>query len=154
MSAPYDSEEDTLAHQERVATLMRTIIYNLQDQSSTHDNSKLESPEKEIFDEFTPKLKSTTYGSDEYKDFLKEMKVALDHHYAHNRHHPEYFENGIQDMTLLDLIEMRTDWKAATERHADGNLANSIETNKRRFDMPLPIVNLLVNTAKHLGWFE
>ena len=31
-----------------------------------------------------------TYGSDEYKACLTEMKPALDHHYAANRHHPEH----------------------------------------------------------------
>ena len=63
--------------------------------TSKADNSKLESPEKELFDEYTPKLKDCTYGSDEYKEFLKGLKVALDHHYANNSHHPEHYENGV-----------------------------------------------------------
>ena len=35
-----------------------------------HDASKMEDPEVEIFDEFTPKLKTSTYGSEEYKGLL------------------------------------------------------------------------------------
>jgi len=34
-----------------------------------------------------------TYGSDEYKECLKQMGVALRHHYLHNRHHPEFWES-------------------------------------------------------------
>jgi len=39
----------------------------------------------------TPKLAGSTYGSEEYKAFLGQMKPALDHHYAVNDHHPEHF---------------------------------------------------------------
>jgi hypothetical protein len=89
------------------------MINELSKRAVNHDKSKLESPEKEIFEEYTPKLKGTTYGSEEYKEFLKEMKPALDHHYANNRHHPEHFKNGVNDMNLFDLLEMAADWLAA-----------------------------------------
>ena len=56
----------------------------------THDRTKLETPEREMFGEMTHKLRGLTYGSPEYKQCLSEMK-ALPHHYAHNRHHPEFF---------------------------------------------------------------
>jgi hypothetical protein len=55
------------------------------------------------------------------------------HHYAHNAHHPEHWPGGIKDMSLLDLIEMIVDWKAASERHADGDIEKSITINKQRF---------------------
>ena len=48
------------------------------------------------------------------------FKPAIDHHYANNRHHPEHWPNGINDMTLMDLIEMLADWKAATARNKNG----------------------------------
>jgi len=44
------------------------------------------------------------------------MKPALEHHYALYRHHPEHFQNGIDDMNLIDLVEMFADWKASSER--------------------------------------
>ena len=44
--------------------------------------------EKELFDKWTPILKTLEYGSEEYKDSLKNLKVALDHHYENNSHHP------------------------------------------------------------------
>ena len=107
----YDSREDTLKHKAQVKKYIESMIVELKERAITHDDSKLQEPEKSIFDEYTPKLSSTTYGSDEYKQYLKEMQVALDHHYLHNRHHIEHFEDGIQGMTLIDLCEnvMRLD---------------------------------------------
>jgi hypothetical protein len=111
----YDSTADTLNHSQRVGELMAQAIVELVDRAMRHDRSKTEDPELEIFNEFTPKLAKTTYGSDEYLGYLEAMGEGLAHHYAHNRHHPEHFLDGINDMTLLDLIEMLADWKAATE---------------------------------------
>jgi len=73
--------------------------------------ARLKSPEVEVFDEFRPKLKTSTYGSDEYKGFLEAMGNGPRHHYANNPYHPEHFENGVNDMTLVDLIEMLADCK-------------------------------------------
>jgi hypothetical protein len=148
----YDSKADTLLHIKRVAELMIQASIELLRRANVHDNSKLESPEKELFDKFTPKLKDCTYGSDEYKEYLKELKVALDHHYANNSHHPEFFKNGINGFDLFDLVECFFDWKAAGERHADGNIYKSIEINKDRFKLSEQICQIFTNTANRLGW--
>jgi hypothetical protein len=113
----YDSRPATLFHSQRVGELVIAVVKELLDRSTCHDRSKTESPEVEVFDEFRPKLKTSTYGSDEYKGFLEAMGNGPRHHYANNPHHPEHFENGVNDMTLVDLIEMLADCKAATERH-------------------------------------
>jgi hypothetical protein len=144
----YDSKADTLLHIKRVNQLMRIAARELIRRAKVHDISKLVSPEKELFDEYTPKLKNCTYGSDEYKGFLKELKVALDHHYKNNSHHPEHYKNGIDGFDLFDLIEMFFDWKAATERHADGDIIKSIEINKKRFDISEQICIIFRNTVK------
>ena len=148
----YDSKADTLLHIKRVSELMTQASCELIRRANVHDNSKLESPEKEFFDEFTPNLKASTYGSDEYKGFLKELKVGLDHHYANNSHHPEHYENGVNGFDLFDLIEMFFDWKAATERHADGNIYKSIEINKNRFEISDQICLIFKNTADRLHY--
>lgn len=144
----YDSKEDTLKHIRQVRELMERLEIALGNRRMGHDYSKLIEPEKAIFDEFTPKLKDSTYGSDEYKSYLEEMKTALDHHYQENRHHPEHFENGIQGMTLIDLCEMICDWKAATLRHADGDILKSIEINQIRFNYDDGFKQILLNTVK------
>lgn len=144
----YDSSKDTLEHIKRVGNFLYKITIELMSRAQQHDSSKLLSSEKEIFDIYTPKLKGSTYGSEEYKVFLKEMKVALEHHYAMNPHHPEHYQKGVDGMDLIDLVEMLCDWKAATERHANGSIDNSILINKKRFNISEQLVEILQNTVK------
>lgn len=148
----YDSTADTLKHIKRVAELMTNAVCILIYRSNVHDNSKLESPEKELFDRYTPLLKDVTYGSDEYKQFLEELQPALDHHYAHNSHHPEHHKEGVNGMDLFDLFEMFFDWKAATERHKDGDIYQSIIINQKRFNICPQISQIFLNTSKRLGY--
>lgn len=148
----YDSTNDTKEHIRNVHFFIDQIRKNLFNRRECHDFSKLQSPEKEMFDRFTPLLRDLQYGSPEYKQALVDMGPALDHHYEHNSHHPEHWENGIEDMSLLDLIEMLADWKAAGMRHKTGSLMDSLERNKVRFDISDPVYKILVNTAEELGW--
>lgn len=130
---------------------MRKYIRFFTDKLTTrgvlHDAAKLESPEVELFAEFTPKLAETPYGTEEYFECLKGLKPALDHHYATYRHHPEHFSGGVDDMNLIDLVEMVADWKAASERQKDGNLLKSIELNAQRFHIGDQLKQILLNTA-------
>jgi hypothetical protein len=148
----YDSRPDTEAHIRRVQELMAEATSNLYQRAAVHDASKLRDPEKALFDEYTPKLKTLTYGSDEYKACLAAMGPALAHHYAHNSHHPQFYPNGFDGMSLLDVLEMLADWKAAGERHADGSLAKSLEINRERFGLSPQLHAILVNTAREMGW--
>jgi len=148
----YDSAYDNMNHVDEVRNKIRQVVVDLEERAIVHDASKFEKPEKPIFDEFTPKLKDSTYGSDEYKQFLADMKPALDHHYAVNDHHPEHFQFGIKDMNLVQLIEMLCDWKAASMRHDDGDLGKSIEINADRFGYDKGLTAILWNTANYFGW--
>ena len=147
----YDSEEDTKEHIRRVRFYLVKCINEFSARAYNHDRDKIEDPvEKRLFDEYTPKLRDCTYGSDEYKEFLKGLKEGLDIHYKNNRHHPEHFENGIKDMNLIDLLEMICDWKAASERHADGDVYKSLVINKERFGYSDELYNILKNTVDFL----
>jgi hypothetical protein len=150
----YDSTADTLLHSRRVGELLVSVLDALAHRAVNHDLSKTKSPELEMFNEFTPKLKHSTYGSDEYKGFLAEMQEGLKVHYANNRHHPEHYREGISGMTLIDLIEMLADWKAATERHDDGDIQRSLEINQERFEIDDQLQAILTNTILLLGWFH
>jgi Family of unknown function (DUF5662) len=147
-----DSTVATLKHSRRVDELLLELMWEIGLRVTHHDESKLREPEKSMFDEFTPKLRDSTYGSEEYKGFLVQMGEALQHHYANNRHHPEHFENGVDGMTLVDLVEMLADWKAATERHADGDLEKSLKIQKERFGISDQLASILHNTAVEAGW--
>ena len=138
---------DTLQHIMRVRNLLNQCTYQLDLRGELHDQTKLKEPEVAFFTEFTPKLAHCTYGSEEYKANMIAMKPAIDHHNAHNRHHPEHHKNGIDDMNLIDLVELMCDWKAASERHNDGNIRKSLEINANRFGISPQLLRILENTA-------
>lgn len=177
-----DSTNETIEHIQRVCQLLDVFRSHLLQRAVVHDRSKLESPEKELFDEVTGALRGLTYGSPEYKEQLVRLKPALDHHYAYNSHHPEHFgylecngcfnryplnyearcavcNNGqfttrpnVAGMSLLDVVEMFCDWKAATERHADGSMEKSIQINRKRFEMSDQLAEIFENTRRELNW--
>lgn len=147
----YDSAQDTLAHIARVAHLLALCQEELAERANVHDNSKLEEPEKSAFDIATPKLAGLTFGSDEYKQALADLGPALGHHYASNSHHPQYYRDGVNDMNLFDIIEMLMDWKAASERHDNGDIVSSVEINVERFNIEPQLADVLRNTV-HFMW--
>lgn len=148
----YDSTADTLQHARRVAELVAPLAAELVQRGIQHDRSKTEEPELGVFNEHTPKLKASTYGSEEYHGFLAGMGAGLTHHYLANRHHPEHFTHGVEGMTLVDLLEMLADWKAATERHADGDLRRSLAVQRDRFGLSDQLMQILTNTAAYYDW--
>jgi hypothetical protein len=194
-----DSRIDTYRHIQTVQRFMGNVIGHLLRRQQVHDQSKLVNPEVEVFDEYTPKLATSTYGSDEYKGYLAGMKPALDHHYAANSHHPEHYRwrcgvcekrctdaewehapqgpndsgqrycpeccrfgmiyeaalvaeanKGLHGMSLLDILEMLCDWKAATLRHNDGDIRRSIEINQKRFGYSDELKQILLNTLDEI----
>ena len=145
---------ETQKHIEVVRKYIRSFVDRLITRGVEHDRSKLESPEVELFTKYTPKLATTTYGSETYNKYLSELQLALEHHYATYRHHPEHFEHGINDMNLLDIVEMICDWKAATLRQKDGNLLKSIAINAERFGIDEQLKQILLNTAKAFDEWE
>lgn len=145
------TNDHTRAHIEVVRNLLNMMVRELLHRGEIHDQSKLGDLERKTFVEFTPKLKDSTYGSEEYKGFLRDMKPALDNHYAENAHHPEHFQDGINGMTLIDVLEMLLDWKAATLRHDTGDIMRSLEINKERFGIDAQLMTILTNTVRYFG---
>ena len=151
-----DLTNETRKHISRVKEIIDIIINELNLRAINHDKSKLESPEREELNRMVPKLKHSTYGSEEYNQFLKELKPILDRHYKNNRHHPQHFQHDyinepywkpISEMNLVDIIEMLCDWKAATMRHADGDINKSLEINQKRFNYSDDIKKIFQNTV-------
>lgn len=148
----YDSRTATLMHSQRVGELLVMMVKEILDRATCHDRSKTLDPEVAVFDEYTPRLAQMEYGTQEYKDCLAGMGKGLAHHYAVNRHHPEFFTDGIAGMTLMDVAEMLADWKAATERVKNGDLGRSLDIQQERFGISRDLLAVLRNTAGHFGW--
>jgi Family of unknown function (DUF5662) len=155
----YDSRPDTQVHIDRVGDFLDKAILNLQQRKLIHDASKMVEPELSAFDIATPKLATLTYGSEEYKESLRDLGPALQHHFDFNDHHPEHYENGVQGMSLMALIEMLCDWRAASERVKQRTddpdkvktFADGLKFNQERFGYSDELANILTNTVKELG---
>lgn len=106
-------------HITRVQLLLKLTMTSLYERSFNHDLTKLHPPEFAVFDAQMERLQKVEFGSEEYKQALRDMRPALEHHYAHNRHHPEHFIDGVDGMTIIDLAEMICDWYAAASEKGD-----------------------------------
>jgi len=138
--------EATGKHRQLVMDAIAKIAASLMQRAVHHDNSKLQSPELEGFAACFSRLRSSTYGAPDYIPAV--LQPTLEHHYAANRHHPEHFKDGINEMTLVDLVEMFADWVAAVQNHDNGDIYKSIEINTKRFNLPPMLVRVLQNTAR------
>lgn len=146
----YDSTAETLLHIKRVNELLIQFSKELLDRATRHDDSKLGPFEKPFFDKETPLLKDLEYDTPEYKASTERLGDALMHHYENNSHHPQHYENGVNDMDLLDVVEMLLDWKASTERTVGGDIRKSIRINKQRFGISKQLGKILMNTVDRM----
>lgn len=145
------SQIDTLDHINKVRGNLETAVKNLRQRALDHDASKLEEPELSGYEGLSQALKGLTYGTPEHRAAFAPYKEIIQHHYAHNRHHPEHWQLGVTDMSLLDIIEMLCDWKAAHDRNG-GDFGHSIQVSVSRFCISEQLHAVLINTARELGW--
>lgn len=154
----FDSRPDTQKHIDRVGHFMTRAIEDLQDRAAKHDASKLVEPELPYFDAATERLATLVYGSPEYKASLADLRPALKHHFENNDHHPEHYPNGVRGMSLMALIEMLCDWRAASERTKQrtddpekvATFESGLEYNFERFGITGDLAEVLRNTVKAL----
>jgi len=139
---------ETRLHIQRVQHFVNKFVVDLIHRGEIHDASKLQEPELSGFAANTGKLEKVEFGSEEYRGLLEELKPTIAHHHNSNKHHPEFHKHGVNDMTLVDLLEMIADWSASSERMKNGNIRKSIEVNAARFDMCPQLVRIFENTAK------
>ena len=141
----HDSRADTLAHIALVRDHLDSFVAEMLKRGARHDASKLTPAEKPTLDAVLPLLIGVSYGSPEYQALLQRAKPMLQHHYAHNSHHPEHYgERGIAGMDLFDLVEMICDWMASARRHPEDGvkLAHNVEL----FGIDPQLASILTNT--------
>jgi hypothetical protein len=137
---------ETLLHVLKVQKALNRLAVSLIERGRVHDRSKLDTPEVEYFTKYTEELKDLTFGSKEYAESLEKMKPALQHHYANNRHHPEFHKHGVNDMNLIDVCEMVGDWWASSKRQHDGNIRLSLDEACKRFKVDPQLGAIIKNT--------
>jgi len=144
--------DETAEHIGWVRKNIEDVLQALEVRGSDHDASKLIEPELSSFAKSVGKLQEARYGTDEYQALLEELKPCIAKHYEDNDHHPEHYEEGIKDMSLLAILEMLCDWKAAGERTKDGSLRQSLDVNRERFKISDELFSIIETTATELGW--
>lgn len=134
-------------HIHHVQLFLMRIIEEIHVRMFNHDLSKLSRPEVKTFTEYANQLSELEEGTFAYKRVLKAMNEALNMHYANNRHHPEHHKNGVDDMSLIDLIEMVCDWKAVS-LSGEMSMEQFLEDAKERFGLSEQTYNVLYNTIE------
>lgn len=143
----YDSSETTSRHINIVRRVVQKLTAEIIKRGENHDASKFQEPEKSQLDYYIPLLKKVAFGSPEYDKLNNQRKkdIGLLHHFQVNRHHPEHFENGIKDMTLVDILEMFCDWYASSTR-SDTGFLDGLKYNAERFHMSDDLRQIFENT--------
>lgn len=144
-----DFIKDLVQHKQWVAQHMQTIANDLFHRAAVHDNSKFGPEEFSAYEREFPNLQKYAYGSPELKMVYEQLQSALQHHLKVNRHHPEYFENGINGMNLVDVLEMVCDWLAASKRSKTG-IDKGLEINKERYGISDQLFEIIKNTVVRL----
>ena len=153
MLTPEEFREKILLHKQSVEFYMMRISELIIKRGKSHDDSKLEPEEFDVFYKASPMLTGIEFGSPEYIEMVGRIGKK---HYSKNSHHPNFYESGIDGMSLLDIIEMLSDWKSASYLHgkSGNNILKSLEINKERFGISDQLYNILVNTVYELNWAE
>lgn len=140
--------QNILGHKRLVGRYLQRVTNALFQRAVEHDYSKFSREEFPQYAAALPRFEKAEYGSEEYKACCKSIQPAIDHHLRVNRHHPEFFPNGVNDMNLIDVVEMVCDWIAASQR-VPGNTLR-LDLQKERFGIDDQLFGLISRTVEAL----
>lgn len=143
---------DVIMHVSEVTENLSQIRSDLEQRGIAHDRSKFEPFEFDAFVSTRPKFKKANYGTPEYQECVDLIKPSIDHHYAVNRHHTGFHEQGFAGMNLLDILEMLADWKAAARRSPSQSFAESLPKAYAKYGISKDMQIHIEATLKYLGW--
>ena len=152
MTNEFDFLCDTILHVSEVQENLERFAGELKQRGFAHDRTKFQELEFDAFVSTRDKFKKANYGSKEYQDCIDTIKPAVDHHYENNRHHTGFHKNGINDMTLVDIIEMICDWQAAARRSPDKDLKDTIEYAMKKYKIDPQLDAIIRNTLLAFKW--
>lgn len=143
--------KDYIQHVQWVSEGIGWMINKLLHRMLTHDRTKVEEPELSIYAEIVPGFRGLEYGTQAHKDHGDKLGPAWAHHVEHNKHHPEHFPDGINNMTLIDLVEMVCDWRAASLRNGYFDYETSVEVFAKKFANDSQLISVIRNTCRELN---
>lgn len=143
--------EKNLAHIAMVREYMMKSVSNLQYRLLHHDDSKLVEPERSAYEGLNEALEGIPFGTNWYRQKIKDhLGEALTHHYEHNSHHPDHWDDGVEGMSLFDLIEFLCDIRAACDEKGKHEI--DLETNAKFHNMHDSVAKILKNTIREMNW--
>lgn len=140
-----ETEEYIKGHIFRVRRHIDTFIQLLIRRAENHDKSKLEEPELSWWKEMD-KEPRYPYGSEEYKQKIKRWNKVFKHHYQYNRHHPEHYEYGVSEMTLIDIVEMMCDWLGYKDTTTVTEALKVCDDQMARYNISEELRQIIFNT--------
>lgn len=134
-----------LKHKKSVRDKLLFLSEELRKRAEEHDNSKLQFPEIEWLIEMDkePRCK---YGTKEYYEKMNRWKKFFVHHYTQNKHHPDHYSNGIDDMDLVDITEFLVDVVSYYEVLQAHDGEKVLDDQEKRFQISGQLRNVLSNT--------
>ena len=140
-----DTEEYIKGHISRVRKHINTFVQLLLKRAINHDKSKLEEPEISWWKEMD-KEPRYPYGSEEYKQKIKRWDKVFKHHYKYNRHHPEHYDYGVSEMTLVDIVEMMCDWLGYKDTITISEALKVCDEQMKRYNISDDVRQIIFNT--------
>ena len=116
-----------------VQSRMRAIARRILNRADSHDLSKFAPDELGGMIEIDAIAEESGLNSPQYMEAIKGPAIGL--HRSRHSHHPEFHSDGIKDMSLLDLIEMVCDWKAANQVRGHPEGRQSVNMMIRRLEL-------------------
>lgn len=123
------------AHRAFVGLGLSRVARELEDRGQRHDLSKYQDDEFDGFASINRIAREHPYGSDEYKQSMKDGKEFISLHFSRNSHHPEYWNSPSVEMGFLDVIEMVADWWSAWQTYGkSSSWSDGVIKQIERFD--------------------
>lgn len=137
-------EHELKLHKMVLKAVLYYLANQLKERADIHDNSKYDQIEKKLFEEISQIDRKDFDSYEQWFSCTKPLlEPALKHHYENNRHHPEHFEKGVNEMNLLDILEMIVDWN--TSASCRGTELD-IEYCFKRFKIDKQLQQIIKNT--------
>lgn len=140
--------ELVLIHKEQIAMLLAKFAAELTYRAAIHDNSKFSPDEFNVHSDNVHHFNKYQFNTKEEQELRHRLSPASISHRKRNRHHPEYFENGIDGMNIIDLLEMICDWKSASTRVPGDSLRKGFPILKEKYNISPQLLKILENTAR------
>lgn len=97
-----------------------------------HDNSKFDTEEFRKLSQIL-KAESKEAFTNAAIQLSPDERKAIEYHWEHNRHHPEFFVSPSDEMSELDIMEMVCDWFARSIQYKTDFIPFITERQENRF---------------------